>query len=139
MRFGGLMLPYLLLFVNRNSISYKIQEIKRVQDICRDIKKLDFAKKNITTAVRSLPFIASQWFTMVVSADEQLQVMASKRQYKEAAAQLEGLTKAEQDNILDVFKNHGPISTQLSVAAAMPQPPAPPLAITNPAALHPLV
>jgi len=43
-------------------LSHKIQEIKSkaeqteamVQDICSDIKKLDFAKKNITTAVTAL-------------------------------------------------------------------------------------
>lgn len=43
-------------------LSYKIQEIKSkaeqseamVQEICRDIKKLDFAKKNITTTITAL-------------------------------------------------------------------------------------
>ncbi|KAL0298649.1 UNVERIFIED_CONTAM: Vacuolar protein sorting-associated protein 53 A [Sesamum radiatum] len=71
---------------------YKMQEIKNkaeqsetmVQEICRDIKKLDFAKKHITTTITALHRL-----TMLVSAVEQLQVMASKRQYKEAAAQLE--------------------------------------------------
>jgi Cdc6-like AAA superfamily ATPase len=73
-------------------LSHKIQEIKSkaeqteamVQDICSDIKKLDFAKKNITTAVTALSRL-----TMLVSAVQQLQVMTSKRQYKEAATQLE--------------------------------------------------
>ncbi|KAK6156386.1 hypothetical protein DH2020_010634 [Rehmannia glutinosa] len=71
---------------------YKMQEIKTkaeqsesmVQEICRDIKKLDFAKKHITVTITALHRL-----TMLVSAVEQLQVMASKRQYKEAAAQLE--------------------------------------------------
>ncbi|PIN07297.1 Late Golgi protein sorting complex, subunit Vps53 [Handroanthus impetiginosus] len=75
---------------------YKIQEIKTkaeqsetmVQEICRDIKKLDFAKKHITTTITALHRL-----TMLVSAVEQLQVMASKRQYKEAAAQVEAVNQ----------------------------------------------
>ncbi|XVE57517.1 hypothetical protein DITRI_Ditri04bG0096900 [Diplodiscus trichospermus] len=59
-----------------------------VQEICRDIKKLDFAKKHITTTITALHRL-----TMLVSAVEQLQVMASKRQYKEAAAQLEAVNQ----------------------------------------------
>lgn len=74
----------------------KIREIKTkaeqsetmVQEICRDIKKLDFAKKHITTTITALHRL-----TMLVSAVEQLQVMASKRHYKEAAAQLEAVTQ----------------------------------------------
>ncbi|KAL7148335.1 hypothetical protein ABFS83_06G171600 [Erythranthe nasuta] len=75
---------------------FKIQAIKTkaeqsetmVQEICRDIKKLDFAKKHITTTITALHRL-----TMLVSAVEQLQVMASKRQYKEAAAQLEAVNQ----------------------------------------------
>ncbi|KAK4366356.1 hypothetical protein RND71_014236 [Anisodus tanguticus] len=71
----------------------KIREIKTkaeqsetmVQEICRDIKKLDFAKKHITTTITALHRL-----TMLV---EQLQVMASKRHYKEAAAQLEAVNQ----------------------------------------------
>ncbi|PHT40183.1 Vacuolar protein sorting-associated protein 53 A [Capsicum baccatum] len=59
-----------------------------VQEICRDIKKLDFAKKHITTTITALHRL-----TMLVSAVEQLQVMASKRHYKEAAAQLEAVNQ----------------------------------------------
>ncbi|KAE8720233.1 Vacuolar protein sorting-associated protein 53 A [Hibiscus syriacus] len=59
-----------------------------VQEICRDIKKLDFAKKHITTTITALHRL-----TMLVSAVEQLQIMASKRQYKEAAAQLEAVNQ----------------------------------------------
>ncbi|CAA6663358.1 unnamed protein product [Spirodela intermedia] len=74
----------------------KIREIKTkaeqseamVQEICRDIKKLDFAKKHITTTITALHRL-----TMLVSAVEQLQVMASKRQYREAAAQLEAVNQ----------------------------------------------
>ncbi|KAJ4847023.1 Vacuolar protein sorting-associated protein 53 [Turnera subulata] len=77
-------------------LMYKIREIKTkaeqsetmVQEICRDIKKLDFAKKHITTTITALHRL-----TMLVSAVEQLQGMASKRQYKEAAAQLEAVNQ----------------------------------------------
>ncbi|XP_035545663.1 vacuolar protein sorting-associated protein 53 A [Juglans microcarpa x Juglans regia] len=77
-------------------LMYKIREIKSkaeqsemmVQEICRDIKKLDFAKKHVTTTITALHRL-----TMLVSAVEQLQIMASKRQYKEAAAQLEAVNQ----------------------------------------------
>ncbi|OWM73150.1 hypothetical protein CDL15_Pgr001264 [Punica granatum] len=77
-------------------LMYKIREIKTkaeqsetmVQEICRDIKKLDFAKKHITTTITALHRL-----TMLVSAIDQLQVMASKRHYKEAAAQLEAVNQ----------------------------------------------
>ncbi|GJT01352.1 vacuolar protein sorting-associated protein 53 A [Tanacetum coccineum] len=77
-------------------LMYKVREIKTkaeqsetmVQEICRDIKKLDSAKKHITTTITALHRL-----TMLVSAIEQLQVMASKRQYKEAAAQLEAVNQ----------------------------------------------
>ena len=77
-------------------LMYKIREIKTkaeqsetmVQEICRDIKKLDCAKRHITTTITALHRL-----TMLVSAVEQLQVMASKRQYKEAAAQLEAVNQ----------------------------------------------
>ncbi|XP_008793539.2 vacuolar protein sorting-associated protein 53 A [Phoenix dactylifera] len=77
-------------------LMHKILEIKTkaeqsetmVQEICRDIKKLDFAKKHITTTITALHRL-----TMLVSAVDQLQVMASKRQYREAAAQLEAVNQ----------------------------------------------
>ncbi|XP_024364577.1 vacuolar protein sorting-associated protein 53 A [Physcomitrium patens] len=77
-------------------LTLKISEMKEkaeqsevmVQEICRDIKKLDFAKKNITTTITALHRLA-----MLVSAVEQLQAMAVKRQYKEAAGQLEAVNQ----------------------------------------------
>ncbi|XP_066307795.1 vacuolar protein sorting-associated protein 53 A-like [Miscanthus floridulus] len=77
-------------------LMHKIHEIKTkaeqsetmVQEICRDIKKLDCAKRHITTTITALHRL-----TMLVLAVEQLQVMASKRQYKEAAAQLEAVNQ----------------------------------------------
>jgi hypothetical protein len=77
-------------------LTQKISEMKEkaeqsevmVQEICRDIKKLDFAKKHITTTITALHRLA-----MLVSAVEQLQAMAAKRQYKEAAGQLEAVNQ----------------------------------------------
>ena len=50
------------LFLGKQELMYKIREIKTkaeqsetmVQEICRDIKKLDFAKKHITTTITAL-------------------------------------------------------------------------------------
>ncbi|KAG0554133.1 hypothetical protein KC19_12G065500 [Ceratodon purpureus] len=77
-------------------LTHKISEMKEkaeqsevmVQEICRDIRKLDFAKKHITTTITALHRLA-----MLVSAVEQLQAMAAKRQYKEAAGQLEAVNQ----------------------------------------------
>ncbi|KAK4854300.1 hypothetical protein QYF36_021905 [Acer negundo] len=70
-----------------------------IQEICHDIKKLDFAKKHITTAITALYRL-----TMAASAVEQLQVMASKQKYTEVAAQLEMLldTQAIKTVLLDI-------------------------------------
>lgn len=57
---------------------YKIREIKTkavqsetmVQEICRDIKKLDFAKKHITTtitALHRLTMLGMFWFFLLFS------------------------------------------------------------------------
>ncbi|KAL5226807.1 hypothetical protein ABZP36_015072 [Zizania latifolia] len=78
-------------------LMHKIHEIKTkaehsesmVQEICRDIKKLDCAKRHITTTITALHRLTM----LAVSAVEQLQVMASKRQYKEASAQLEAVNQ----------------------------------------------
>ena len=51
-----------------------------VQEICRDIKKLDFAKKNLTTTVLSLRRIS-----MLATAVDQLESLATKRDYRDAA------------------------------------------------------
>lgn len=55
-----------------------------VQEICRDIKKLDFAKRNLTATITALRRLA-----MLVSAVDQLEGLASKRIYREAAHMLE--------------------------------------------------
>ena len=90
---------FLLLYAHMlvlQELSVKIQEIKvkaeqsevMVQEICRDMKKLDFAKKNITSTITALNRLA-----MLVLAVERLQVLAANRQYREAAGQLEAVTQ----------------------------------------------
>ncbi|KAG7600156.1 Vps53-like N-terminal [Arabidopsis suecica] len=82
--------------VAARELSHNIEEMNSkaekdeamVQEICGDIKKLDFAKKNVTTVITPLHRL-----TMLVSAFVQLQGMASKRQYKEAASQLEAVNQ----------------------------------------------
>ncbi|GBG82677.1 hypothetical protein CBR_g35042 [Chara braunii] len=77
------------LFLKIREIKVKAEQSEvMVQEICRDIKKLDFAKKHITTTITALHRLA-----MLVSAVDQLQVMASKRQYKDAAGQLEAVNQ----------------------------------------------
>ena len=85
----------------------RIHEIKRkseqseamVQEICRDIKKLDFAKKHLTTTITALRRLA-----MLVSAVDQLEAMASKRQYREAANLLEAVNQ-----LMEHFAPYGSI------------------------------
>ena len=72
----------------------KITDIKRkaeesetmVTEICRDIKKLDLAKRHLTTTITALKRLH-----MLVTAVDQLQYMARKRQYREAANLLEAV------------------------------------------------
>ena len=74
----------------------KIKEIKRkaeqsevmVQEICRDIKKLDYAKKHLTQAITAL-----RRLSMLVSATDQLQATAEARSYHEAANLLEAVAQ----------------------------------------------
>jgi len=74
----------------------KIKEIKRkaeqsevmVQEICRDIKKLDYAKKHLTHTITAL-----RRLSMLVSATDQLQATAEGRNYREAANLLEAVSQ----------------------------------------------
>lgn len=74
----------------------KVKEIKQkseqsermVQEICRDIKKLDNAKKHLTLTITTLRRLA-----MLVSAVEQLQGMADRREYRDAASLLEAVNQ----------------------------------------------
>lgn len=70
-------------------IKHKSEQSERmVQEICRDIKKLDNAKKHLTHTITTLRRLA-----MLVSAVEQLQGMADRREYKDAASLLEAVNQ----------------------------------------------
>ncbi|DBB02539.1 hypothetical protein WJX82_000485 [Trebouxia sp. C0006] len=72
----------------------KINEIRRkaeqsevmVQDICRDIKKLDYAKKHLTYTITALRRLA-----MLINAVDQLQRAVERQEYSEAAHLLEAV------------------------------------------------
>lgn len=51
-----------------------------VQEICRDIKKLDFAKKNLTSTITALRRLA-----MLINAVDQLQLAVERHEFGEAA------------------------------------------------------
>lgn len=69
----------------------KIREIRAkaeksevmVQEICRDIKSLDYAKRHLTAAI-----IATRNLSTLVTTVEQLRAVTSRRDYREAAAKL---------------------------------------------------
>jgi hypothetical protein len=69
-------------------LNSRIQDIKgkaeqsevMVQEICRDIKKLDCAKRHLTGTITAL-----RRLSMLVSAVEQLETMAMRRQYRGGA------------------------------------------------------
>ncbi|DBA74723.1 TPA: hypothetical protein ACH3X2_009385 [Trebouxia sp. C0005] len=72
----------------------KINEIRRkaeqsevmVQEICRDIKKLDYAKKHLTYTITALRRLA-----MLINAVDQLQRAVERQEYSEAAHLLEAV------------------------------------------------
>ncbi|KDO27726.1 hypothetical protein SPRG_07353 [Saprolegnia parasitica CBS 223.65] len=57
-----------------------------VQEICRDIKQLDYAKRHLQTSITALKRLH-----MLVTAVDQLEYMASQRLYKEAASLMEAV------------------------------------------------
>ena len=65
---------------NKNIEKQAEESEEMVQEICRDIKKLDFAKKNLTTTVLSLRRIS-----MLATAVDQLESLVANRQYRDAA------------------------------------------------------
>jgi len=85
-------------------LSSKIKEIKgkaaqseiMVQEICRDIKRLDYAKKNLTLTITSL-----KRFHMLIKGVDKLEFMVHKRQYREAANLLQAVAE-----LVEHFKNH---------------------------------
>ena len=88
-------------------LSGRIQEIKSkaaqsehmVQEICRDIKKLDFAKKHLTSTITAL-----RRLSMLVTAVEQLEPLSMRRQYRDSANLLEAV-----DELLTHFASYGDI------------------------------
>ena len=75
------------LFVRILDIKEKAEQSERmVKEITRDIKKLDNAKRNLTTAITTLNHLQ-----MLVSGIDSLQHLSRKRQYGEVASMLEGL------------------------------------------------
>eukprot|EP01091_Cochliopodium_minus_P009180 TRINITY_DN2198_c5_g2_i1.p1 TRINITY_DN2198_c5_g2~~TRINITY_DN2198_c5_g2_i1.p1 ORF type:complete len:753 (+),score=246.17 TRINITY_DN2198_c5_g2_i1:49-2307(+) len=75
----------------------KSEEI--VTEISRDIKSLDYAKKNLTDTIRTL-----QRLQMYVTCVDQLKVMMQKKQYKEIGIRLEAVNTLSND-IYDDFKS----------------------------------
>jgi vacuolar protein sorting-associated protein 53 len=75
---------------------HKIQDIRgkaehsevMVQEICRDIKQLDYAKRHLQTTLTSLKRLH-----MLVNAVDQLELVASQRNYKEAASLMEAVNQ----------------------------------------------
>jgi len=69
------------LFERISAIKAKAEQSEElVSDVCRDIKSLDIAKRNLTLTVTALKRLV-----MLVTALEQLRTQASCRQYDEAA------------------------------------------------------
>ncbi|CAI5458966.1 unnamed protein product [Closterium sp. Yama58-4] len=77
------------LWVKMRAIKAKAEQSEEmVQEICRDIKKLDCAKKHITATITALNRLA-----MLVFAVDRLQALAANRQYRDAADQLQAVTQ----------------------------------------------
>lgn len=57
-----------------------------VQDLCADIKKLDYAKNHLQTSITSLNRLQ-----MLINAVGQLEILATEFQYKEAANLLDAV------------------------------------------------
>ena len=69
------------LFVKVREIKSKADASEQmVHEICRDIKSLDYAKRHLTQTITALKRLQ-----MLVTAVEQLDVMARERMYSEAA------------------------------------------------------
>ena len=78
------------------SLEHRVKDIKKkaetseatVRDICADVKKLDFAKKHLTSTITSL-----RRLSMLVAAVDQLERFASIRAYKESANLLDAVNE----------------------------------------------
>ena len=78
------------------SLEQRVADIKRkaetseatVREVCADVKKLDFAKKHLTSTITSL-----RRLSMLVSAVDQLESFVSSRAYKESANLLDAVNE----------------------------------------------
>ena len=78
------------------SLEQRVADIKKkaetseatVRDVCADVKKLDFAKKHLTSTITSL-----RRLSMLVAAVDQLERFASRRAYKESANLLDAVNE----------------------------------------------
>ena len=78
------------------SLEQRVADIKRkaetseatVREVCADVKKLDFAKKHLTSTITSL-----RRLSMLVSAVDQLENFVSSRAYKESANLLDAVNE----------------------------------------------
>ena len=85
------------LFIKVRDIKSKADASEQmVQDICRDIKSLDYAKRHLTQTITALKRLQ-----MLVTAVEQLDVMARERMYSEAANLLQAVNQ-----LLEHFANY---------------------------------
>mmetsp|Transcript_28777 Transcript_28777/g.63416 ORF Transcript_28777/g.63416 Transcript_28777/m.63416 type:complete len:903 (+) Transcript_28777:134-2842(+) len=86
------------LFMKIRDIQRKAEESEMmVQEICRDIKKLDYAKKHLTNAITALRRLA-----MLTAAVTDLEQVAGRRdQYKKCANLLEAITQ-----LMDYFQQY---------------------------------
>lgn len=72
------------LFKQIAEIKHKAEQSERmVEEVTRDIKSLDFAKKNLTASITTLKRL-----NMLVTGVAQLRTMAAKRQYREVRSSL---------------------------------------------------
>lgn len=77
------------LFEKVHDIKAKAERSQQmVHEICRDIKSLDYAKRHLTQTITALKRLQ-----MLVTATEQLSVMARERMYAEAANLLHAVTQ----------------------------------------------
>lgn len=75
------------LFSKISDIKSKASQSERmVQDICADIKKLDYAKTNLQSSITSLKRLQ-----MLITAVGQLETLANEYHYKEAANLLDAV------------------------------------------------
>lgn len=77
------------LFVRIKDIRAKAEKSEHtVREITRDIKQLDFAKRNLTSAITTLNHLH-----FLVFGVDQLELLCQKRQYAEIASLLQGVSK----------------------------------------------